>query len=169
MTGRVPFTMIRIATPADLDAIVHLHTEARATYYRGHLPEQEYAGAEEVGRSKGGWASAIDRDGATVLCAERDGALAGIAAHSVRDGVMHLSQLHVAPAHWREGVGTELHDACVAAWQRDGVTEARLEVFVHNTRAQSFYVAHGWTPDPAHPRAGTHLVLRLAVPAAAHP
>ncbi|WLQ43791.1 GNAT family N-acetyltransferase [Streptomyces laculatispora] len=161
--------MIRTATPADLDAIVHLHTEARATYYRGHLPEEEYAGPEEVGRSRDGWARAMDRDDATVLCAERDGVLAGIAAHSVRDGVTHLTQLHVAPAHWREGIGTGLHAACVAAWQRDGVLEARLEVFVHNTRAQSFYVAHGWAPDPAHPRAGTHLVLRLAVPAAPHP
>lgn len=169
MARRVLFTMIRTATPADLDAIVHLHTEARATYYRGHLPEEEYAGSEEVGRSRDGWARAMGRDDATVLCAERDGVLAGIAAHSVRDGVTHLTQLHVAPARWREGIGTELHAACVAAWQRDGVLEARLEVFVHNTRAQSFYVAHGWAPDPVHPRAGTHLVLRLTVPAAPHP
>lgn len=167
MAGRVPLTMIRIATPADLDAIVHLHTEARATYYRGHLPEEEYAGSGEVGRSRDGWARAIDRADSTVLCAERDGVLAGIAAHAVRDGAMRLTQLHVAPAQWRRGIGTELHDACVAAWQRDGVAHARLEVFVHNTRAQSFYVAHGWAPDPAHPHAGTHLVLRLTVPAGA--
>ncbi|MFF1922967.1 GNAT family N-acetyltransferase [Streptomyces sp. NPDC058221] len=157
--------MIRTATSADLDAIVRLHTEARATYYRGHLPEEEYAGAEEVGRSRGGWAGAIDRDDATVLCAERDGVLAGIAAHSVRDGITHLTQLHVAPDRWREGIGTELHDACVADWQRDGVVEARLDVFVHNTRAQSFYAARGWIPDPVRPHAGDHLVLRLTVPA----
>ncbi|MFJ3531160.1 GNAT family N-acetyltransferase [Streptomyces sp. NPDC090132] len=164
-SGSVPFNMIRIATPADLDEIVRLHAEARATYYRGHLPEEEYLGAEEVGRSRGGWARAIDRAGATVLCAERDGVLAGIAAHAVRDGGMHLTQLHVAPDRWREGIGTELHEACVAAWQLDGVAEARLEVFVHNTRAQSFYTARGWTPDPEHPRSGSHLMLRLAVPA----
>ncbi|MFJ1895730.1 GNAT family N-acetyltransferase [Streptomyces sp. NPDC088115] len=157
--------MIRIATPADLDGIARLHTEARSTYYRGHLPEEEYLGAEEVGRSRDGWARAIDRADATVLCAERDGALAGIAAHAVRDGIMHLTQLHVAPDRWREGIGTELHEACVAAWQRDRVTEARLEVFVHNTRAQSFYVARGWAPDLDHPRTSDHLVLRLAVPA----
>jgi ribosomal protein S18 acetylase RimI-like enzyme len=169
MTGRVPLPMIRIATAVDLDAIVQLHTEARATYYHGHLAEEEYAGAEEVSRSRGGWARAIDRDDATVLCADLDGTLAGIAAFAVRDGVMHLTQLHVAPAHWRKGVGTALHAACVTAWQRDGVADARLEVFAPNARAQSFYAARGWTPDPAHPRAGTHLVLCLAVPAAAHP
>ena len=128
--------MIRTATPADLDAIVQLHTEARATYYRGHLPEEEYAGAAEVGRSRGGWSRAIDRPDATVLCAERDGTLAGIAAFAVRDGVMHLTQLHVSPSHWRTGIGTELHTACVDAWRQAGVDSARLEVFVHNTRAQ---------------------------------
>ncbi|WSY86778.1 GNAT family N-acetyltransferase [Streptomyces sp. NBC_00876] len=161
--------MIRTAKPADLDAIVRLHTEARATYYRGHLAEEEYAGAEEVGRSRDGWARAIGRDDATVLCAEPDGTLAGIAAYALRDGMMHLTQLHVSPAHWRKGVGSALHTECVAAWQRDGVAQARLEVFVHNTRAQAFYAAHGWTPDPLHPRAGTHVVLCLAVPDAGLP
>ncbi|MGW5273355.1 N-acetyltransferase family protein [Streptomyces sp. NPDC004044] len=155
--------MIRTATPADLDGIVRLHTEARATYYRGHLPEEEYAGAAEVGRSRDGWSRAIDRPDATVLCAERDGTLAGTAAYAVRDGVMHLTQLHVFPSHWRTGIGTELHTACVDAWRQAGVDSARLEVFVHNTRARSFYADRGWNPDPDHPRSGTHLVLRLMV------
>ncbi|MFF1833221.1 GNAT family N-acetyltransferase [Streptomyces sp. NPDC058231] len=155
--------MIRTATPVDLDAMVQLHTEARATYYRGHLPEEEYAGAAEVGRSRGGWSRAIDRPDATVLCAERDGVLVGIAAYAVREGDMTLTQLHVAPAHWRTGIGTELHTACVDAWRLAGVDAARLEVFVHNTRAQAFYVRHGWTPDPGRPQHGTHLSLRLAV------
>ncbi|WLQ33115.1 GNAT family N-acetyltransferase [Streptomyces castrisilvae] len=158
--------MIRTATAADLDAIVTLHTEARATYYRGHLPEEEYAGAAEVARSRDGWAGAIGRDDATVLCAERDGALVGIAAYSVREGSAHLSQFHVSPAHWREGVGSALHIACVAGWQRHGVTEARLEVFAPNTGAQAFYSACGWTPDPDGPRSGDHLVLCRAVPPA---
>ncbi|MEV6160653.1 GNAT family N-acetyltransferase [Streptomyces sp. NPDC052052] len=153
--------MIRTATPEDLDAVVQLHTEARATYYRGHLPEEEYAGAAEVGRSREGWSRAIRREDATVLCAERDGALAGIAAYSVRDGVMNLTQLHVAPSHWRTGIGTALHTACVDAWRRNGIGGARLEVFLHNARAQAFYADRGWTPDPDHPRIDDHLVLRL--------
>ncbi|MFC9249424.1 GNAT family N-acetyltransferase [Streptomyces sp. NPDC057136] len=151
--------MIRTATPADLDAIVRLHTEARATYYRDHLPAEEYEGAAEVGRSRDGWARAIGRSDVTVLCAEQGGTLAGIAAFAVRDGVMDLTQLHVSPSHWRTGIGTALHTACTDAWQRAGVRTARLEVFVHNTRAQAFYARQGWTPDPDGPRAGSHLVL----------
>ncbi|MYW07445.1 GNAT family N-acetyltransferase [Streptomyces sp. SID2563] len=155
--------MIRTATQDDLDAIITLHTEARATYYSGHLAEEEYAGAAEVSRSRDGWAGAVDREDATVLVAEKDGALVGIAAHSARDDGMYLTQLHVSPAHWREGVGSALHLACVADWQRRGVTWARLEVFEHNKRAQAFYSARGWVADPETPRHGDHLVLRLAV------
>ncbi|MGP3636184.1 GNAT family N-acetyltransferase [Streptomyces sp. 24-1644] len=151
--------MIRTAIPDDLDAVVRLHTEARATYYRGHLPSEEYEGAAEVGRSRDGWARAIGRTGATVLCAERAGVLAGIAAYAERDGSMYLSQLHVSPSQWRTGVGTALHAACTDAWRMAGVRTARLEVFVHNTRAQAFYARHGWTPDPDGPRAGSHLAF----------
>ncbi|MGP3751649.1 Ribosomal protein S18 acetylase RimI [Streptomyces sp. LamerLS-316] len=153
--------MIRTATHADLDAIVCLHTEARATYYRGHLPVEEYAGVAEVARSRDGWTRAVDRPEATVLCAEREGVLVGVAAYSARERVVHLSQLHVSPSCWRTGVGTDLHDACIQAWQGSGARVAGLEVFAHNTRAQSFYARHGWTPDPERPRTRTHLVLRL--------
>ncbi|MFD3664079.1 GNAT family N-acetyltransferase [Streptomyces sp. NPDC058659] len=151
--------MIRYATAADLDAVTALHAEARATYYRGHLPESAYAGPDELARSRTGWAGAIERG--AVLCAELDGEVAGIAAYGERDGVMFLSQLHVAPALWRRGVGAALHAACVEAWRAAGVTAAVLEVFEKNERAQAFYAAHGWTPDPVSPRSGNHLVLRL--------
>lgn len=156
---------IRYATADDLDAVAALHAEARATYYRGHLPESDYTGPEELARSRTGWAGAIERG--AVLCAElegdRGGEVAGIAAYGERDGLMHLSQLHVAPAHWRRGVGGALHAACAEAWRAVGVTAARLEVFEKNERAQAFYAAHGWIPDPESPRSGNHLVLRLTL------
>ncbi|WP_328722385.1 GNAT family N-acetyltransferase [Streptomyces sp. NBC_00247] len=154
---------IRTATPADLDAIVRLHTEARATYYRGHLAPDAYAGPEEVGRSATGWTRAVAAEHATVLCAERDGVLVGVAAFRAEHGATTLTQLHVAPARWRTGVGTALHTACTDAWRRTGARTARLEVFAPNTRARSFYAHHGWTADPDTPRHGTHLVLRLVL------
>ncbi|MBD0709255.1 MULTISPECIES: GNAT family N-acetyltransferase [unclassified Streptomyces] len=151
--------MIRLATAADLDAVVDLHAEARATYYRGHLPEADYRGPEEVARARESWAAAVGRG--AVLCAVRDGEIVGVAAHGERDGLAHLTQLHVRPAHWRSGVGTALHEACVRIWRTAGTPAVRLEVFDRNERAQAFYAAHGWTPDPDHPRDGDHLVLRL--------
>ncbi|WP_406860184.1 GNAT family N-acetyltransferase [Streptomyces sp. HUAS MG47] len=153
--------MIRAATADDIDAIAALHREARATYYRDRLPEDAYAGPEETARSRAAWAAAVAQG--RVLCAERDGVLAGVASSGVRDGVMYLGQLHVAPAQWRRGVGGELHRACVDAWRAQGVTAVRLDVYEHNTRAQAFYAAHGWQPDPDVPRSSTHLVLRLTL------
>lgn len=156
--------MIRTATPDDLDTIAALHLEARATYYRGHIPETEYAGPEELARTREGWAKAVARG--DVLVAERDGVAAGVAAYrrgEDGDGTVTLTQLHVHPDHWRRGIGTELHTACVDAWRADGLTSAELLVFEQNERARAFYTAHAWTPDPDTPRSGTHLVLRLTM------
>lgn len=155
---------IQYATPADLDAVAALHAEARATYYRGHLPDAAFEGPEELARTRAGWTAAVDAG--RVLAAREDapaGELLGIAAYGERDGVMTLTQLHVAPARWRGGVGTALHTACVNAWRAAGVRTARLEVFDRNARAQAFYAARGWLPDPDTPRVGDHLVLRLTL------
>ncbi|MET7715683.1 GNAT family N-acetyltransferase [Streptomyces sp. NPDC005407] len=154
--------MIRIATPDELDAIAALQAEARASYYRGHIPDEAFDSPAEHARTRAGWVTAIERG--AVLCAVRDGVVAGVAVSREVDGVMTLTQLHVAPKRWRDGIGTALHAACVEAWQRAGVDTARLEVFEHNTRAQAFYARQGWLPDPDEPRSGDHLVLRLTVP-----
>ncbi|MFE2845580.1 GNAT family N-acetyltransferase [Streptomyces scopuliridis] len=155
--------VIRTAVPDDLDAIAALHAEARATYYRGHLPEDDYDGPAERARTRAGWTRALageDPD-AAVLCAVDDSGVAGIAAYRPLEGIMTLTQFHVAPARWRRGIGGALHAACVTAWRRAGAGTARLEVYEHNRRAQSFYARHGWYPDPRH---DTHLVLRFEVP-----
>ncbi|MFJ3973627.1 GNAT family N-acetyltransferase [Streptomyces sp. NPDC090021] len=157
--------MIRNARPADLDAIAALHTRARATYYEGHIPEEAYAGEAELARTREGWALAVARDATEggVLCAEVGGELAGVAAYRTQDGRTTLTQLHVDPVHWRRGTGGALHAACVAAWRRSGVRRVRLEVYEHNLRAQAFYAAHGWLPDPADTPSGSHRTLWLDV------
>ncbi|MEV7415116.1 GNAT family N-acetyltransferase [Streptomyces sp. NPDC089919] len=154
--------MIRNARPGDLDTIAALHTRARATYYRGRIPQEEYGGEAELARGREAWARAIERTEGGVLCAERDGAVAGVAAFRPVDGVMTLTQLHVDPGHWRHGIGAALHAACLDAWRERGADRVRLEVYEHNLRAQAFYAAQGWQPDAGH-RAGSHLVLWLEV------
>ncbi|WP_374773401.1 GNAT family N-acetyltransferase [Streptomyces sp. NBC_01310] len=158
--------MIRTAHPADLDAIAALHARARATYYTGHIPEQAYAGGAELHRrTREGWSRAVARDAAEggVLCAEQEGEITGVAAFRTQDGETTLTQLHVDPVHWRRGTGTALHAACLDAWRRAGIRRVRLEVYEHNLRAQAFYANHGWRPDPATPRSGTHRTLWLQV------
>ncbi|WP_328297970.1 GNAT family N-acetyltransferase [Streptomyces sp. NBC_00435] len=158
--------MIRSAHSADLDAIAALHSRARATYYRGRIPEEAYGGAAELARTREGWSLAVARataDGG-VLCAERDGELTGVAAFRTVGGETTLTQLHVDPAHWRRGIGAALHAACLEVWRRAGIREVRLEVYEHNLRAQAFYATHGWLPDPAAgAQSGSHRTLWLAV------
>lgn len=160
--------MIRTALPTDIAAIAALHTRARATYYRGRVPEEEYNGAAELARSREGWARAVGRaeSQGRVFCAERDGEVTGVAAFLTADGETTLTQLHVDPAHWRRGTGAALHAACLDAWRRAGIERVRLEVYGHNLRAQAFYAFHGWRPDPADTSSGTHRTLWLRVPRA---
>ncbi|MFE5769052.1 GNAT family N-acetyltransferase [Streptomyces sp. NPDC056485] len=158
--------MIRTARPADLDAIASLHTRARATYYQGRVPAEEYAGEAELARTRQGWSVAVARSAGEggVLCAERDGELTGVAAFRTTGGETTLTQLHVDPVHWRRGTGAALHAACVEAWRRAGIGRVRLEVYEHNLRAQAFYARQGWHPDPAAAqRSGSHLTLWLSL------
>lgn len=164
--------MIRTAQPADLDAIAALHARARATYYRGRIPEEAYGGAAELARTREGWSRAVARAAADggVLCAESGGELTGVAAFRTADGETTLTQLHVDPVHWRRGTGAALHGACLDAWRRTGVRRVRLEVYEHNLRAQAFYATHGWLPDPVGARvAGSHRILWLTVDATGGP
>ncbi|MEU7067356.1 GNAT family N-acetyltransferase [Streptomyces sp. NPDC046161] len=157
--------MIRSARVDDLDAIAALHTRARATYYQGHIPEVEYGGEAELARTREGWSRAVARTASEggMFCAEEDGVLTGVAAFRTEEGESVLTQLHVDPDHWRRGTGAALHAACLDAWRRAGIRRARLEVYEHNLRAQSFYAAHGWRPDPGLPQSGTHVTLWLTV------
>ncbi|MFJ3838626.1 GNAT family N-acetyltransferase [Streptomyces sp. NPDC090054] len=145
--------MIRNARAADVNAIAALHVRARATYYEGRAPEETYAGDLAQARAR------------EALCAERDGEVTGVAAFRNADGETTLTQFHVDPDHWRRGTGAALHEACLDAWRRAGIERVRLEVFEHNLRAQAFYAAHGWEPEPSSGRSGSHLTLRLRVPA----
>ncbi|MFH8349379.1 GNAT family N-acetyltransferase [Streptomyces sp. NPDC018045] len=167
-------TLVRDATAADLDAVADLHTRARATYYRGRVPDAQLDDPAERERWREGWGRALARADATVLCAERDGAVVGVASYRREDGApadtVKLFQLHVDPERWRDGIGTALHRACVAGWRAAGASTAHLEVYWHNRRARAFYTRHGWQPDasrrPAPDASHLDLVLPLS-PAAA--
>ncbi|MET7455629.1 GNAT family N-acetyltransferase [Streptomyces sp. NPDC005574] len=154
--------VIRTALPVEAATVAELHRRARSTYYPDGLPDD---GTDWPAR----WREAVERPDGQVLCAVRDARLVGIAsfrrpADAPADTV-RLFQFHVDPGHWRTGVGTALHAACVEQWTADGTRCAVLDVHVENGRARSFYARHGWLPDPAHPLTADdhHLSLRRTV------
>jgi len=161
--------VIRTALPAEAGAVAALHLRARATYYPDGLPDDGYDWPAA-------WSEAIDRPAGQVLCAVRDARLVAIASFRTPEGrtpgrtpaeTVKLFQFHVDPDHWRSGVGTALHTACVEQWRADGRRSAVLDVHADNERAQAFYARQGWVPDPENPPAegDHHLFLRYAVTA----
>ncbi|MFF6956226.1 MULTISPECIES: GNAT family N-acetyltransferase [unclassified Streptomyces] len=156
-----PHIRVRPATPEDLSAISDIHARARASYYAGHLPAEEYSGPAELERQRVGTARAISSDDRTVLCAVRDDRVVGFAVLAARHDEDTLFHFHIDPSVWRTGTGTALHRACVAVWQAAGLTTARLEVFAPNARARAFYTHQGWQEDG---RTGDHVRMRLTVP-----
>jgi ribosomal protein S18 acetylase RimI-like enzyme len=157
-TGRVT----RTAVPAEAEDIVALHARARATYYPDGIPQD---GTDWLAA----WQSAIARPDGHVLCVVEEGRIVGLASFRTPEGApadtVKLFQFHVDPDHWRSGVGTALHTACVEEWRADGKRTAVLDVHVDNRRAQAFYARQGWVPDPEKPPAegDHHLDLRFSV------
>ncbi|MEU7055506.1 GNAT family N-acetyltransferase [Streptomyces sp. NPDC046197] len=153
--------MIRTVLPVEAEAVAGLMTRARSTYYPDGVPD---ADADWPAR----WRQAIERPDGQVLCAVRDARLTGIASFRTPRGApaetVKLFQFHVDPDHWRAGVGTALHAACLEQWRADGKRTAVLEVHAGNHRAQAFYARQGWVRDPETPSGDDlHLNLRLSV------
>ncbi|WP_329408573.1 GNAT family N-acetyltransferase [Streptomyces sp. NBC_00704] len=160
VTGR---RVIRTVVPAEVDSVVALHARARATYYPDGIPRD---GADWPGA----WRAAIERPDGQVLCVVEQGSIVGLASFRTPEGApahtVKLFQFHVDPGHWRTGIGTALHTACVEQWRADGRRTAVLDVHVGNRRARAFYARQGWRADPGDPPAegDHHLWLRYSVP-----
>ncbi|MGW0473055.1 N-acetyltransferase family protein [Streptomyces coeruleorubidus] len=158
MNRVTPERVIRTALPAEVADVVALHARARATYYPDGLPQD---GTDWFAI----WESALARPEGRVLCVVEAGRIVGLASFRTPEGApaetVKLFQFHVDPDHWRRGVGTALHAACVEEWQADGRRTAVLDVHVDNLRAQGFYRRQGWVPEPVEP-GDHHLAMRLS-------
>ncbi|MFK0169861.1 GNAT family N-acetyltransferase [Streptomyces sp. NPDC090306] len=155
---------VRPAAPADLPALVALHARARATYYPDGVPDD---GTDWTAA----WRGALERPDGRVLVGVRAGTTVALASFrppgdDAAAGTVKLFQFHVDPGHWRAGIGSALHAACVSRWREAGLRTAVLDVHTGNARARAFYAAHGWTADPARPAWADdhHLHLRFDVP-----
>ncbi|MFJ5306284.1 GNAT family N-acetyltransferase [Streptomyces sp. NPDC088350] len=148
--------VIRTALPTDAQAITDLHFRARSTYYPDGVPDDgtDWPAA---------WQGVIVRPHAEVLCLIEQDHIVAVASFRTPDEAppetVKLFQFHVDPHHWREGLGTALHRACVDRWRADARQTAVLEVHVDNERAQAFYTRQGWVAAP--PDGGHHLPMTL--------
>lgn len=90
--------------------------------------------------------------------AEVDGEVVGTAMTGPpRDNfgpwVGELYRLDVRVGHRGQGIGSRLHDACVAAWRARGITVGVLELPAEDRLARDFCESRGWRQD-GHTRTG---------------
>ncbi|HVO01881.1 MAG TPA: GNAT family N-acetyltransferase [Candidatus Cybelea sp.] len=120
---------LRPATPADAEAVAHLHRLTfDATYPdfpKLHGPEEDLRHFDAVIKSR------------PVLVAEQDGRIVGYCAF----GNGWVDDLYVHPAFQSRGIGSRL-----LAEAQKANPELQLWTFQANANARAFYEKHGFVP-----------------------
>lgn len=145
--------MIRLARDDDAARLAEIHVTAWRRVCRHILPSEVLAGVSVEGRTRD-WRRWLAQSGSWTLVSERAGQLVGFAALGVMRSngravrsLVEIRRLYVDPAHWRQGMGRELHEALLAVARERGFTQLMLWVLSENQQARSFYAALGFEPD----------------------
>ena len=142
---------IREANVSDLEKIAQLHAQSWLIAYRGILSDA-YLDGDLVLDRRALWQDRFNKPAArqNIIVAETKDALVGFAcmfgSHEAGWGTL-LENLHVAPEHQGEGIGTKLVTH-VAQWcARTQASDAlHLWVLAGNSAAQGFYKRLGASP-----------------------
>jgi GNAT superfamily N-acetyltransferase len=119
-------TLAAIQRDASLAALAHIFPPERFPYPIAEIRQR--------------WRDFLADPDMTVLAAEQDGAIVGVAACRAE----WLDGLYVGPALWGQGVGRELHDEALDRLRAGGSARSHLWVLEHNDRARRFYERLGW-------------------------
>ncbi|MEU8656987.1 GNAT family N-acetyltransferase [Actinoplanes philippinensis] len=147
--GRWGVSVLRAATPADIEAIMDVQQEGSVRALSGLYPQDRYPfpRAELTER----WAAEIDDPSVRVLVILHDGQVAGYVALQ-DDQLLHFG---TATSTWGTGLAAAAHAEIVGLLGGAG----HLWVLAGNHRARRFYEKMGWratgrsVPDdfPPHP------------------
>jgi RimJ/RimL family protein N-acetyltransferase len=132
---------IREATAADFENWFRLYdtVAAEGRWIGGEAP------SDKVARQRVFDEYLRDPDAVTFL-AEADGGLVGNLGVEVRRGIADLGMM--VDARWRgRGVGSALMETCIAWATEHGAHKLVLEVWPHNTVAQSLYRKYGFEQE----------------------
>lgn len=120
----------RLASPADLPDIKRIRFAVRENVLSdpSRITDADYAAM--FGARGQTWVRELDGEIVAFGCAFHDG---------------RIWALFVDPAHEGHGHGRALHDVMIAWLRSTGVAEAALGTG-QGTRAEAFYLRHGWVP-----------------------
>ena len=137
---------IELARLADISCLPGIELEAATLFAEQDLPEDirygvtqrvDFLDAQNAGRL---WVARLPTRGGG------DRGVVGFALANLVDGVAHLQELNVRPAHGRQGLGTALVDS-VAGWATEsGHSELTLITFIHVPWNAPFYRRLGFHP-----------------------
>lgn len=155
MTSGHPI-QIRLATVADAKGIAAVHIDAWRAAYQGIVPDT-YLSRMDAGQRSTRWRESLSAAApmTTVVVAAAGEDVVGFGSCGPyrvtldaddAAGVGEVYALYVAPAAWRQGLGSCLL-AGVEAALRTNDTEARLWVLSANPGARQFYETRGWCLD----------------------
>ena len=148
---------IRLAEPADADALGGISARAFDATYRGIVPDAVLD--EWIRDGVASWRAALDQqapgDPSRAWLAERDGSVIGYATTSPAranwlpppDGAGELTNLYLDPDVIGTGVGRLLYDHAVADLRGRGFDPLVVWAFRDNHRARRFYEARGLAID----------------------
>lgn len=144
--------MIRLATPADADAVARVHVRSFRVAYAGLMPAEFLANLDETARSLR-WRAELER-GFTLLLSESEAVLCGFCGLSAaRDadlpGAGEVRVLYVLPEVWRGGHGRALLSAARERAVTEGYRELAVWVLDTNAAARAFYAREGFVADGA--------------------
>jgi ribosomal protein S18 acetylase RimI-like enzyme len=134
--------VIRPAGVGDLAAIVRVFLECWTVSYVAVLPAAVLSTMDEKSATAL-WAGALDRPG-TVLVAEVDGTVLGLARYTVTGADGYLASLYVSPRSQGGGLGGRLLAAAEHGMAGSGARAASLWVFADNAPSITFYRSRGW-------------------------
>lgn len=145
---------IRPAVPEDAMAVAQVHVRSWQAAYRGLMPDAYLDALRPEDRSGRYDFTHVDPAKPYTQVAVADGQIVGFATTMpTRDetlaGYGELCALYIQPDHWRRGIGAQLSAAADERMLQLDLRDALLWVLAGNTRADSFYRAHGWQPDGA--------------------
>ena len=132
-----------MARADEADVLLRIQREAAVAAFAHVFPQDRYPFPVDAIRAA--WNDALADPGVEVYVAELDCAAVG----SVSVGEGFLRTLYVLPPHWREGIGSALHDHALRRLATLGFAEARLWTLAENTAGRRFYERRGWTETGA--------------------
>jgi GNAT superfamily N-acetyltransferase len=132
---------IRVATTIDAEMLFTIQRTASLAAFAHVFPPADYPYPDDAIRAE--WQQRLTDGETQTLIADSDGRAQGYVAYALE----LLASLFVLPDAQRQGVGSALHYAALAAQPALGARVCRLWVLAENHAARAFYEHRGWRKD----------------------